>query len=71
MEFIAENGRFYPFDGKGGLQRSETETYDQCRKFENGYNKVHADSWKLSVFQNGSINFRTALFHILQENVRR
>lgn len=44
LEFIAESGRFYRFDGKGSLQRSEIETYDQDRKFENGYNKVYADS---------------------------
>lgn len=44
LEFIAESGRFYRFDGKGSLQSSEIETYDQGRKFENGYNKIHADS---------------------------
>lgn len=37
LEFIADSGRFYRFDGKGDLSAAEMEAYDQGREFENGY----------------------------------
>jgi general stress protein 26 len=40
LEFIAEGGRFYRYDGKGDLSASEIETYDKGRNFENGYNSI-------------------------------
>ncbi|SEM60790.1 MULTISPECIES: hypothetical protein [unclassified Butyrivibrio] len=43
LEFIAEGGRFYRYDGKGDLSASEIETYDNGRKFENGYNAANAN----------------------------
>ena len=42
LEFIAESGRFYRYDGKGDLSASEFETYDKGRRFENGYNAAAA-----------------------------
>ena len=44
LEFIAEGGRFYRYDGKGDLSASEIESYDKNREFENGYNAVHANT---------------------------
>ena len=43
LEFIAEGGRFYRYDGKGDLSAYEIETYDRGRKFVNGYKASHAD----------------------------
>ena len=36
LEFIAESGRFYRFDGKGDLSASDLAAYDAGRGFENG-----------------------------------
>ncbi len=43
LEFIAETGRFYRYDGKGSLSASEIGAYDAGRKFENGYDAVNAN----------------------------
>ena len=42
IEFTAESGRFYRYDGKGDLSASDIETYDKGRRFENGYNAAAA-----------------------------
>ena len=39
LEFIAESGRFYRYDGKGDLSSAEIEEFDKGREFENGYSK--------------------------------
>ena len=39
IEFIAESGRFYRFDGKGELSGSDIASFDKGREFENGYSK--------------------------------
>ena len=44
LEFIAEGGRFYRYDGKGELSASDIAAYDRSREFENGYNTVHSDA---------------------------
>lgn len=41
MEFIAEEGRFYRYDGKGDLSGSDISAFDADQEFENGYSKVH------------------------------
>ena len=41
LEFIAEGGRFYRFDGKGDLSKAEIELYDKDKSFENGYSKIN------------------------------
>ena len=41
LEFVAEGGRFYRYDGKGDLSASEIEAFDQGREFENGYKALH------------------------------
>ena len=40
LEFIAESGRYYLYDGKGDLSLPEIEEYDNGRKYENGYSLV-------------------------------
>ena len=42
MEFAAESGRYYRFDGKGDLSRSEIAAYDEGRAFENGYRAMQS-----------------------------
>ena len=37
LEFVAESGRYYRFDGKGDLSAAEIEAFDRNREFENGY----------------------------------
>lgn len=44
IEFIAESGRFYRYDGKGDLSAPEIAAFDADREFENGYNAINADS---------------------------
>lgn len=39
IEFIAESGRYYRFDGKGDLSPEELKDYDKDREFEDGYSK--------------------------------
>ena len=43
LEFIAESGRFYRFDGKGDLSAPEMAAFDAGRKFENGYDAISAN----------------------------
>ena len=43
IEFIADSGRFYRYDGKGDLSASEIAAVDADRAFEDGYSAVHAD----------------------------
>ena len=42
LEFIAESGRFYRYDGKGELSFSEIEAMGAGKEFENGYKAVNA-----------------------------
>ena len=44
LEFIAESGRFYRYDGKGDLSALDLATFDADKEFENGYKAIHADS---------------------------
>ena len=44
LEFIAESGRFYRYDGKGNLTTSEMDAFDKGRVFENGYRAVNANN---------------------------
>ena len=37
LEFTADGGRFYRYDGKGDLTTSELQAFDRGREFENGY----------------------------------
>ncbi len=39
LEFIADAGRYYRYDGKGDLNREEMDEYDAGREFEDGYAK--------------------------------
>ncbi|MCR4758740.1 MAG: pyridoxamine 5'-phosphate oxidase family protein [Oscillospiraceae bacterium] len=40
MEFIADSGRYYRYDGKGELTQDELLKFDEGRTFENGYAKT-------------------------------
>ena len=42
LEFIAESGRFYRYDGKGDLSASEMASFDAGREFVNGYEAFQA-----------------------------
>ena len=42
LEFTADSGRFYRYDGKGDLSASEIEIFDQGKEFENGYKATGA-----------------------------
>ena len=39
IEFTAESGRYYRYDGKGDLTKQEISAYDSDREYENGYSK--------------------------------
>ena len=39
IEFTAESGRYYRYDGKGDLTKQEISAYDKDKEFENGYSK--------------------------------
>ena len=41
LEFIAESGRFYRYDGKGDLTSAEMDAYDRGREFRNGYDEYN------------------------------
>ena len=41
IEFIAERGRYYRFDGKDTLTAEEIAAYDAGKSYENGYAKTH------------------------------
>ena len=43
LEFIAESGQFYRFDGKGDLSAPEMAAFDAGREFENGYDAISAN----------------------------
>ena len=42
LEFAADGGSYYRFDGKGTLSREETETWDRDRSFADTYALTHA-----------------------------
>ena len=42
LEFIADSGRYYRYDGKADLSKEEIEEYDINRKYENGYNLINS-----------------------------
>ena len=44
IEFIADSGRFYRYDGKGDLSAPEMAAFDAGKTFEDGYSAVHANS---------------------------
>lgn len=37
LEFVADGGRYYRFDGKGDLSLEDLTAYDASRSFEDGY----------------------------------
>lgn len=41
LEFVANSGRFYRYDGKGDLSLSDIESFDVDKKMENGYKITH------------------------------
>lgn len=43
IEFIAEQGSFYRFDGKGTLSAAALSAFDAGREYENGYAKHCAE----------------------------
>ena len=44
LEFIAESGRFYRYDGKGDLSASEIAAFDAGKEFANKYNELVSNS---------------------------
>lgn len=40
LEFIAESGRYYRYDGKGDITRGEMEVFDRGREYTDGYAKT-------------------------------
>ena len=46
LEFVADSGRFYRYDGKGDISKEEIEQYDVNKVFENGYSKVSVKAEK-------------------------
>ena len=40
LEFSADSGRYYRYDGKGDLSYAEIEAFDKGREFENGYSST-------------------------------
>lgn len=44
LEFIADSGRYYRYDGKGDLSESDIAAFDADKQFENGYNTVNNNS---------------------------
>ncbi len=41
LEFIADEGRFYRYDGKGDVSGQEMSAFDTGKAFENGYAQAH------------------------------
>lgn len=41
LEFTAESGRYYRFDGKGDLTNAELAAFDSGRDYENGYARLN------------------------------
>ena len=44
LEFTADSGRFYRYDGKGDLSASEIGAFDEGKEFENGYKAASANN---------------------------
>ncbi len=42
LEFTADSGRFYRYDGKGDLPASEIRAFDEGKEYENGYKAAGA-----------------------------
>ena len=42
LEFVAESGRYYRYDGIGDIAGAEIEAFDRGRTYENGYSKHNA-----------------------------
>lgn len=43
LEFIAEKGSYYRYDGKGVLSSAEIEEYDKNKEFADGYARTAGD----------------------------
>ena len=41
LEFSADSGRYYRYDGKGDLSCSQIEAFDKDKEFQNGYSSTH------------------------------
>ena len=41
LEIIADSARFYRFDGKGELSKTQIDAFDATKEFENGYSKTN------------------------------
>lgn len=41
IEFVADSGRYYRYDGKGDLFSEEISDYDRNKEFEDGYKKFY------------------------------
>ena len=41
LEIIADSARFYRFDGKGELSKTQIDAFDAGKKYENGYAKTN------------------------------
>ena len=41
LEFTADSGRYYRYDGKGDLTREEIESHDSGLEYRNGYAETH------------------------------
>jgi hypothetical protein len=44
LEFTAESGRYYRYDGKGELSNKDIDTFDRDKKYENGYSNLKEKS---------------------------
>ena len=44
LEFIAESGRYYRYDGKGDISLKELQLFDAGKEYINGYNTVNNKS---------------------------
>ena len=44
LEFTAESGRYYRYDGKGELSNKDIATFDRDKKYENGYSNLKEKS---------------------------
>ncbi|MBR4628102.1 MAG: pyridoxamine 5'-phosphate oxidase family protein [Ruminococcus sp.] len=41
IEFDAESGRYYRYDGKGDITKADIDDFDRGMEFENGYSLTH------------------------------
>lgn len=53
LEFIADSGRFYRFDGKGDLTKEMLAAYDTACEYENGYAALAASEGEDHAVQEG------------------